>query len=157
MLAKWQESGVAGADETFDPETVQIANAILCETPEPASEEDAAEVGSRSVTPSDEAAHEVEGETVEPTPSPPPTPRRRPSVQNGQARKSDARSAARPSSRTDEPAHRPVADRRAAVEALLTEGLSDREIARRVKVSPSTVAAVRRDQGNAVSSIQGNP
>ena len=83
--------------------------------------------------------------------------RRQPSVQNGQARKPDARSAARSSSRTDEPAHRLVADRRAAVEALLTEGLSDREVARRVKVSPSTVSAVRRSRGNTVSSIQGSP
>lgn len=48
-----------------------------------------------------------------------------------------------------EPAHRPVAERRAAVEALLSEGLSDREIARRVKVSPSTVSAVRKAQKTA--------
>ncbi|WP_409566637.1 helix-turn-helix domain-containing protein [Methylobacterium sp. E-005] len=44
------------------------------------------------------------------------------------------------------PAHRPVAERRAAVEALLAEGLSDREIARRAGVSPSTVSAVRKGQ-----------
>ncbi len=100
---------------------------------------------------------EAERITGEPVPVPTPAPRRRPGVQNGQARKPDARLAARPSSRTDEAAHRPVADRRAAVEALLTEGLSDREIARRVKVSPSTVSAVRRDRTNALSSIQGNP
>ncbi|MCJ2067491.1 helix-turn-helix domain-containing protein [Methylobacterium sp. J-030] len=42
------------------------------------------------------------------------------------------------------PARRPVAERRAAVEALLIEGLSDREIARRAGVSPSTVSAVRK-------------
>lgn len=102
--------------------------------------------------------HEGETERVtdEPAAVPSPAPRRRPSVQNGQARKPDARSAARPSSRKDEPAHRPVAERRAAVEALLTEGLSDREIARRVKVSPSTVSAVRRDRADAVSSIEVN-
>lgn len=44
------------------------------------------------------------------------------------------------------PPHRPVAERRAAVVALLQDGLSDREIARRVKVSPSTVATVRRER-----------
>ncbi|WP_425284041.1 helix-turn-helix domain-containing protein [Methylobacterium phyllostachyos] len=44
------------------------------------------------------------------------------------------------------PAHRLVAERRAAVEALLAEGLSDREIARRVQVSPSTVSTVRKAQ-----------
>lgn len=105
------------------------------------------------------AVPEAQAERVsdETPPAPVPAARRRPSVQNNQVRKPDARSAARPSSRTDEPAHRPVADRRAAVEALLTEGLSDREIARRVKVSPSTVSAVRRDRENAVSAIQGNP
>jgi len=41
------------------------------------------------------------------------------------------------------PAHRPVAERRAAVEALLSEGLSNREIARRAQVSPSTVSTIR--------------
>ncbi|RTL15251.1 MAG: response regulator transcription factor [Sphingomonadaceae bacterium] len=46
--------------------------------------------------------------------------------------------------RTPRSAHRPVAERRAAVEALLAEGLSDREIARRTGVSPSTVSAVRK-------------
>ena len=99
---------------------------------------------------------EVEPERVtgETAPAPHPALRRRPSVQNGPARKPDARSAARPSSLTGKPAHRPVADRRAAVEALLTKGLSDREIARRVKVSPSTVSAVRQNRPDAVSSIQ---
>ncbi|MGT2489224.1 helix-turn-helix domain-containing protein [Methylobacterium oryzae CBMB20] len=47
------------------------------------------------------------------------------------------------------PTHRPVAERRAAVEALLAEGLSDREIARRAGVSPSTVSAVRKGQETA--------
>ncbi|WP_409564794.1 helix-turn-helix domain-containing protein [Methylobacterium sp. J-026] len=46
----------------------------------------------------------------------------------------------------NKPAHRPVAERRAAVEILLAEGLSDREIARRAGVSPSTVSAVRKAQ-----------
>lgn len=48
--------------------------------------------------------------------------------------------------RTPQPAHRPVAERRAAVEVLLAEGLSDREIARRAGVVPSTVSAVRKGQ-----------
>ncbi|MGU3662343.1 helix-turn-helix domain-containing protein [Methylobacterium fujisawaense] len=39
-----------------------------------------------------------------------------------------------------------MAERCAAVEALLAEGLSDREIARRAGVSPSTVSAVRKGQ-----------
>lgn len=71
---------------------------------------------------------------------------RRPPVQNGQARKPTARSAARPDFKPDKPAHRSVAERCAAVEALLAEGLSDREIARRAGVSPSTVSAVRKGQ-----------
>jgi DNA-binding NarL/FixJ family response regulator len=45
--------------------------------------------------------------------------------------------------------HRPVAQRRAEVVTLLGEGLSDREIARRAKVSPSTVATVRREHAEA--------
>jgi DNA-binding NarL/FixJ family response regulator len=44
----------------------------------------------------------------------------------------------------NKPDHRPVAERRSAVEALSVEGLSDREIARQARVSPSTVAAVRK-------------
>ena len=132
MQARWDEYRAAPAS---DP--------IKCEaSPDPAP-------------PVSEAEPEHIADETAPTLHP--APRRRTGVQNGQARKSDARLAARPSSRAVEPAHRPVADRRAAVEALLTEGLSDREIARRVKVSPSTVSAVRRDCADAVSSIEVNP
>ena len=136
MQARWDEYRAAPAPD-----------AIQCEaSPDPAPP-----------TPEAEPEHIADETAPVPPPAPAPAPRRRPSVQNGQARKPDARSAARPSLRTDEPTHRPVADRRAAVEALLTEGLSDREIAKRVKVSTSTVSAVRRDRMNAVSSVQGNP
>jgi len=84
---------------------------------------------------------------VEPALSPEPSPRPREAVQNGRAEKNRAGTARRPAE-PQEPAHRPVAERRAAVEAMLSEGLSDRAIARAVKVSPSTVAAVRRDFAN---------
>ena len=77
-------------------------------------------------------------------------PRPRGGVQNGRAKAPGAKAAARPLVRPEEPAHRPVAERRAAVEALLSDGLSDRAIARAVKVSPSTVAAVRRVRWNAL-------
>ena len=83
---------------------------------------------------------------AEPARSPESAPRPRGGVQNGRAKALGAR----PPSQPEEPAHRPVAKRRAAVEALLSDGLSDRAIARAVKVSPSTVAAVRRDRVNAL-------
>lgn len=122
---------------------------IQCEAVEP-SAEPSAQRGSLSATPSPTVATEPEREERNVTPlpadeggavmTPPqsrPTERRRPAVK------------AHPDRRTPQPskpAHRPVAERRAAVEALLAEGLSDREIARRAGVSPSTVSAVRKGQ-----------
>ena len=41
------------------------------------------------------------------------------------------------------------AERHAAIRALLAEGLADREIARRLAISPTTVGAVRRAAGSA--------
>jgi hypothetical protein len=89
-----------------------------------------AERGSQSATPSpaDEG-----GAVMTPPPSQP-AERRRPAGKAYTDR------------RPPQAAHRPVAERRAAVEALLAEGLSDREIARRAGVSPSTVSAVRKGQ-----------
>jgi hypothetical protein len=101
-----------------------------------------AEMGSPSVTPSEPDHGEAEGVSITeiPSPSSRPSARRRPAAE------------AHTNWRTPQPskpAHRPVAERRAAVEALLAEGLSDREIARRAGVSPSTVSAVRKAQGAA--------
>lgn len=105
---------------------------MQCEAVEPTPAEPARE--ERDVTP---LAAEAEGGAVT---TPPPSKRaasRRPAVKVHTDRRT-------PQQR--KPTHRPVAERRAAVEALLAEGLSDREIARRAGVSPSTVSAVRKGQ-----------
>lgn len=105
---------------------------------------------SRTVTPLAPAQSEAERGAQIATPSPtdeggaattpPPS---RPSARRQPAAKAHTdRRTPQPS----QPVHRPVAERRAAVEALLAEGLSDREIARRACVSPSTVSAVRKGQ-----------
>jgi Homeodomain-like domain len=49
-------------------------------------------------------------------------------------------------SQTVQTGHRPTtrAERRAAAAALIAEGLSDREVARRLGISPTTVGAIRR-------------
>ncbi|WP_409566664.1 helix-turn-helix domain-containing protein [Methylobacterium sp. E-005] len=105
---------------------------------------------SRSVIPSDSDLSDAQGRSQIATPSPadeggammtpPPS---RPNARRQPAAKAHTdRRTPQPS----KPAHRPFAERRAAVEALLAEGLSDREIARRAGVSPSTVSAVRKGQ-----------
>lgn len=56
-----------------------------------------------------------------------------------------------PASSPVQTGHRPTtrAERRAAAAALIAEGLSDRETARRLGISPTTVGLVRRDIGKA--------
>jgi DNA-binding CsgD family transcriptional regulator len=105
------------------------------------------ERGSRTVTPLAPAQPEVERGSQIATPSladeggaVTTTPPSQPAKRRRLAEK------AHTDQRTPQTAHRPVAERRAAVEALLAEGLSDREIARRAAVSPSTVSAVRKGQ-----------
>lgn len=124
----------------WDRQREAEAGPVRCKAIEP-------ERGSQSATPSAIALTGTEGVSVELTPSPadeggavmtpPPSraaERRRPAGK------------AHTDRRTPQPAHRPMAERRAAVEALLAEGLSDREIARRAGVSPSTVSVVRKGQ-----------
>ncbi|MBZ6416920.1 MAG: helix-turn-helix domain-containing protein [Methylobacterium sp.] len=72
-----------------------------------------------------------------------------PPVQNGRPVAVERASSPPRPPRPEVQDHRPVAQRRAEVVALLGEGLSDREIARRAKVSPSTVSTVRREQSTA--------
>lgn len=67
-------------------------------------------------------------------------------VQNGREKTLPPEEGASRPTLLPKPAHRPVTERRAEVVALLGEGLSNREIARRAKVSPSTVASVRDAQ-----------
>ncbi len=121
MLDRWEASREESAAE------------IECEAAEPASAVSEPERGPPSATPLPPA----EGEAVT---TPPPS---RPTARRQAATKAHAE---RRTPQASKPAHRPVAERRAAVEALLAEGLSDREISRQAKVSPSTVSAVRKAQ-----------
>lgn len=105
---------------------------MQCEAVEPTPAEP--ERDERDVTP---LAAGAEGGAVTTPPLSKPAASRRPAVKVHTDRRTPQPS---------KPAHRPVAERRAAVEALLAEGLSDREIARRAGVSPSTVSAVRNGQ-----------
>jgi hypothetical protein len=105
---------------------------IQCEAVEPAQAQPEREERNVTPLPADE------GGAVMTPPQSRPTERRRPGAKAHTDRRTPQPS---------KPAHRPVAERRAAVEALLAEGLSDREIARRAGVSPSTVSAVRKAQG----------
>ena len=107
---------------------------IQCEAADPVPTEPETGREERNVTP---LAAEVEGGAVTTPPLSRPVASRRPTVKVHTDRRTPQPS---------KPAHRPVAERRAAVEALFAEGLSDREIARRAGVSPSTVSAVRKCQ-----------
>lgn len=122
MQTRW-ESEVEASRAEMQCEVVEPTPA----EPEPAREE-------RDVTP---LAAEAEGGAVTTPPPSKPAASRRPTVKVHTNRRTPQPS---------KPTHRPVAERRAAVEALLAEGLSDREIARRAGVSPSTVSAVRKGQ-----------
>lgn len=129
IMAQWE-----------DQRRAEASAAIQCEAvtdPAPVAEAETATAETTPARPMAETARPVK-----------PAPRPRGGVQNGQAKAPGAKAAARPSSPPEGSRHRPVAERRAAVEALLSDGLSDRAIARAVKVSPSTVAAVRRDRVN---------
>lgn len=128
-------------DRLSQQQEIEAAAPFQCEAVETAG-------GSRSATPSlalapiagDDATADPsldpvsEGGAMTTPPGPHPPARRRPA-----AKGTRGVSILQPS----KPAHRPVAERRAAVEALLSDGLSDREIARRAQVSPSTVSTIR--------------
>ena len=140
----------------------EAAAEIRCEAIEPVAAELVPEStgGSRSATPSPAAAPDPEREernvtpsaptveeavTADPSPDPEGGAVTTPPVARPAERRRPAAKGTRDVStpQPSKPAHRPVAERRAAVEALLAEGLSDREIARRAGVSPSTVSAIR--------------
>ncbi|WP_412760111.1 helix-turn-helix domain-containing protein [Methylobacterium guangdongense] len=138
ILAEWERRREA-----------ERATAIQCAALQPAEPE----TTSQSVPPSDPEAPGAQRGSQNAPPSPadeggavttPPASRPRARRQPAAKVHADRRTP-----QPSKPAHRPVAERRAAVEALLAEGLSDREIARRAGVSPSTVSAVRKGQESA--------